>query len=94
MQQLTKVTQKRLFLFSLFALLIASIVSSFGGMTKLNAQSAKTTQTAIFAGGCFWCVESDFDRVPGVLSTISGYTGGHTKNPTYKQVSFIKSFGI
>lgn len=45
------------------------------------------TATAIFAGGCFWCVESDFDKVPGVLSTTSGYTGGHTANPSYEQVS-------
>ncbi|GBF27575.1 peptide methionine sulfoxide reductase MsrA [bacterium MnTg02] len=44
-------------------------------------------QVAIFAGGCFWCVESDFDSVPGVLETISGYTGGTLDNPTYKQVT-------
>lgn len=43
--------------------------------------------TAIFAGGCFWCLESDFDKVPGVLSTTSGYTGGSLANPTYEQVS-------
>ena len=42
---------------------------------------------AIFAGGCFWCVESDFDKVPGVLETISGYTGGTQNNPTYKTVT-------
>jgi peptide-methionine (S)-S-oxide reductase len=42
---------------------------------------------AIFAGGCFWCVESDFDQVPGVVSTISGYTGGRKVNPTYQEVS-------
>jgi peptide-methionine (S)-S-oxide reductase len=45
------------------------------------------TDTAIFAGGCFWCVESDFDTVPGVISTTSGYTGGHVPNPSYEQVS-------
>ncbi|HXF78567.1 MAG TPA: peptide-methionine (S)-S-oxide reductase MsrA, partial [Usitatibacter sp.] len=42
---------------------------------------------ATFAGGCFWCVESDFDRVPGVTATISGYTGGRTVNPSYHDVS-------
>ena len=46
-----------------------------------------TTSKAVFAGGCFWCVESDFDKVPGVLSTTSGYTGGRSANPTYQQVS-------
>lgn len=42
---------------------------------------------ATFAGGCFWCTESDFDKVPGVISTTSGYTGGHVANPSYEQVS-------
>ena len=42
---------------------------------------------ATFAGGCFWCVESDFDTVPGVVRTVSGYTGGTTDNPTYRQVT-------
>lgn len=45
------------------------------------------TAKAIFAGGCFWCVEEAFDPVPGVVSTTSGYTGGRTKNPTYEQVT-------
>ncbi|MEO1422047.1 MAG: peptide-methionine (S)-S-oxide reductase MsrA [Pseudomonadota bacterium] len=47
---------------------------------------AETRETAIFAGGCFWCVESDFDKIDGVLETVSGYIGGHLDNPTYKQV--------
>jgi peptide-methionine (S)-S-oxide reductase len=42
--------------------------------------------TATFAGGCFWCVEADFDKVDGVLSTTSGYIGGKSANPTYQQV--------
>ena len=45
------------------------------------------TRTAIFAGGCFWCVESDFEKVNGVLQVISGYTGGQIKDPTYQEVS-------
>lgn len=48
---------------------------------------AADTETAIFAGGCFWCVESDFDKVDGVISTVSGYTGGHTKDATYREVT-------
>src|SRR5687768_934273 len=43
--------------------------------------------TAVFAGGCFWCTEADFDKVPGVVSTVSGYTGGRVADPTYEQVS-------
>ena len=43
--------------------------------------------TAIFAGGCFWCTESDFEKLPGVISAESGYTAGQTINPTYEQVS-------
>jgi len=46
-----------------------------------------TTAVAIFAGGCFWCMEHPFDELPGVISTTSGYTGGHAANPTYQQVS-------
>jgi peptide-methionine (S)-S-oxide reductase len=53
------------------------------------AQQNEPPKTAIatFAGGCFWCVEADFDKVGGVISTTSGYTGGRTPNPTYEEVS-------
>lgn len=44
-------------------------------------------ETAIFAGGCFWCMEPPFDKIDGVISTTSGYTAGNKKNPTYKEVS-------
>ena len=53
---------------------------------QMKNTSVKTA-TAVFAGGCFWCTESDFEKVPGVIDAISGYTGGHVKNPTYEQVS-------
>ena len=43
--------------------------------------------TAVFAGGCFWCTEADFEKLPGVISAVSGYTGGTTSNPTYEQVT-------
>ena len=58
-------------------------------MAQEVTSSSNPSEKAIatFAGGCFWCVESDFDRVPGVYRTISGYTGGTLANPSYKQVS-------
>ena len=54
---------------------------------EMKSMSAKGEGIATFAGGCFWCVESDFDHVPGVTKTISGYTGGILKDPTYRQVT-------
>jgi len=48
---------------------------------------APRLETAILAGGCFWCIEADYEKLDGVVAVISGYTGGHVENPTYKQVS-------
>jgi peptide-methionine (S)-S-oxide reductase len=65
----------------------AASAQSPAPMAGDKAGEAPKTAVATFAGGCFWCVESDFDKVKGVISTTSGYTGGHVKNPTYHQVS-------
>ncbi|QTF93936.1 peptide-methionine (S)-S-oxide reductase MsrA [Halomonas sp. BM-2019] len=51
-----------------------------------QALSAEEPASAVFAGGCFWCMEEAFDPVPGVLSTTSGFSGGHVENPSYNQV--------
>lgn len=64
-----------------FALLVSLGVLSFAP----HAEAAQ--KRAYFAGGCFWCVEADFEKVKGVSEVVSGYTGGKTANPTYKQVS-------
>ena len=56
-------------------------------VTAIAQTHAQTRAVAIFAGGCFWCMEPPFDKVEGVLATTSGYTGGLKTNPTYEQVS-------
>jgi peptide-methionine (S)-S-oxide reductase len=71
----------------IYLLLFLGII---GDVTMARAdQSIKppSSDRAIFAGGCFWCEEEAFEGVPGVISVVSGYTGGHTPNPTYEQVS-------
>ena len=56
-------------------------------VARIGDLHAQDLKIATFAGGCFWCVESDFDHVPGVVKTVSGYTGGMMPNPTYRQVT-------
>ncbi len=66
---------------------LAFIMAAVGLAAAQSAQPAPGQAVATFAGGCFWCTEADFDKVPGVISTTSGYTGGKLANPSYEQVS-------
>ncbi len=70
--------------------LLAMTISTSAEETSVAATDSNTS-VATFAGGCFWCMEGPFDKLEGVVSTTSGYTGGHTKNPTYKQTSTGKT---
>ncbi|MBL3568276.1 peptide-methionine (S)-S-oxide reductase [Rhodovulum sulfidophilum] len=67
------------------ALLIAAI--ALGHIAQGQKAHAAEPETAIFAGGCFWCVEADFEKVRGVSDVVSGYTGGHVDHPAYRQVA-------
>src|SRR6266436_534218 len=69
-------------LFLAFLSGIASICAAEMNDTK----SSSHTETAVFGGGCFWCLDAQFKLVQGVRSVVSGYAGGSTKNPTYEQV--------
>ena len=53
-----------------------------------NTGQAQTINSAYFSGGCFWCMEESFEKIDGVLEVISGYSGGKTENPTYKEVTY------
>ncbi len=63
-----------------------AIAILFGIALQCGRAEAAPSETAVVAGGCFWCVEADFEKVGGVIRVVSGYTGGTAKNPTYKQV--------
>jgi len=65
----------------MFRIILAVVLYSF------QVVSFAANDVAIFAGGCFWCMEGPFDKLNGVVSSTSGYTGGHTENPTYKSSS-------
>jgi peptide-methionine (S)-S-oxide reductase len=69
------------------ALAMVCLATLAGWAMAQGTAPPAATAKATFAGGCFWCVEADFDKVPGVLSTTSGYTGGSVANPSYEQVS-------
>jgi peptide-methionine (S)-S-oxide reductase len=75
------------------AVLLAAtaLLGACGQSDPAIAQQAREQASAVFAGGCFWCTEADFDKIPGVISTTSGYTGGKVARPTYEQVSSGKT---
>jgi len=71
------------------AILLLGLLMAVSAQTTNNDAWAETSglAKATFAGGCFWCMQPAFDGLPGVVSTQAGYTGGHTVNPTYEEVS-------
>jgi len=71
--------------------MILMIATNTTGDSTNGTASGQKLERATFAGGCFWCMEPPFDKLEGVISTISGYTGGTEKNPTYEQVSSGKT---
>ena len=67
----------------------ASNILALGGVLSVTTEESKVEyKKAYFAGGCFWCMEESFDKEKGVIKSISGYSGGHIKNPTYNQVIY------
>ena len=70
--------------FACVGLLVAALAAS---PAHPQQKPAAGLETAVFAGGCFWCMEPPYDELPGVVSTTSGYIGGQKKNPTYEEVS-------
>lgn len=65
---------------------LLALTIGLGALMQGTTAEARDIQTAVLAGGCFWCIESDFERVSGVVEVVSGYTGGTTNNPTYKTI--------
>jgi len=63
------------------------LLIALAALIRICPAQAAGTETLTVAGGCFWCVESDFESVPGVVEVVTGFTGGHTKDPTYSQVN-------
>jgi len=68
-------------------LVLACCAAMFANLLMAADMAAPQSANAIFAGGCFWCIEADFEKLGGVISVESGYTGGAVPNPTYQQVS-------
>ncbi len=75
-----------------FLFLAAVLMLSFNTSRadKTSTQTANT-KSIVLAGGCFWCIEADYEKLDGIIDVVSGYSGGHTNNPTYKQVTAGRS---
>jgi methionine-S-sulfoxide reductase len=73
------------------ACVCAAIATQFVNGSHGQSPSPATTKTAIFAGGCFWCIQPAFDKASGVIKTVVGYCGGTEPNPTYKLVTSEKT---
>ena len=69
-----------------WTILLGGLIQIAASAQPTKIMNTNTTETATFGGGCFWCMEAVFERLPGVRSVTSGYAGGHTENPTYHQV--------
>lgn len=74
-----------------FALLLATLITVVSNSCYGQDSGPGTTRTAVFAGGCFWCIQPAFDKAPGVIKTIVGYSGGTEPNPTYELVTSEKT---
>ena len=72
---------------SMFKPAILTLAITLGFVAQNRPAAAAETEVLTVAGGCFWCVEADFESVKGVKEAVSGFAGGRTKNPTYKQVT-------
>ena len=75
----------------LFLLMILALGPSLPAVAQTAKMPAPRFETAIFSGGCFWCMEHDMKAIPGVTAVMSGYTGGHLLNPTYRDVTGERS---
>jgi len=69
------------------SMLICFSIAALSLPPTVFSSTSSQAKIATFAGGCFWCMQADYDKVPGVIKTVVGYTGGNVKNPSYKRVS-------
>ena len=79
---------KKVIFFIIILFNLNTFISLAGTPIVTSEDSENEYKKAYFAGGCFWCMEESYDKVKGVIKSVSGYSGGHIKNPTYKQVIY------